>query len=98
MPENLRNANISFMTYQDFDNFCEDRLFAWEQYQAAAAKHTAFANASVSFLASTSSLRTQRTEISLKWLTSSFRRTSLSTCHTRLRMAPGSIAEWPMLL
>ncbi|KOS14184.1 putative phospholipase c [Malassezia pachydermatis] len=36
------------MTYQDFDNFCEDRLFAWEQYQAAAAKHTAFANASVS--------------------------------------------------
>lgn len=49
VPEYLQEANITFRAYQDFDNFDEDLLFAWSQYQKSAQEKTDLAKHGMSF-------------------------------------------------
>ncbi|KAL4399477.1 ester hydrolase [Malassezia pachydermatis] len=49
VPEYLQDANITFQFYQDFDNFGDDTLVEWEQYQKAAKNKDELAKHSVSY-------------------------------------------------
>ncbi|WFD35070.1 phospholipase C [Malassezia cuniculi] len=49
VPEYLRDANISWRVYQDFDNFGDNTLVEWKQYQQAARDHDLLAQRSVAF-------------------------------------------------
>ena len=49
LPEYLLEAGISFMAYQDFDNFGEDTLVSFTQYQDAAQRKQKLAKVGVSF-------------------------------------------------
>lgn len=49
VPEYLNESGISFQVYQDFDNFGDDTLVEWSQYQEAAKRREDFAARSVGF-------------------------------------------------
>ena len=48
VPEYLFDANITFQVYQDKDNFGDDTLVGWDQYQKAAKHKTQLAKQAVS--------------------------------------------------
>ena len=49
IPEYLLEAGISFQVYQDFDNFGDNTLVEWTQYQEAAAKKEKLAKQAVAY-------------------------------------------------
>ncbi|WFD41109.1 phospholipase C [Malassezia japonica] len=49
VPEYLQESGISFQVYQDFDNFGDNTLVEWKQYQEASAKKTDLAKHAVAF-------------------------------------------------
>ena len=49
IPEYLLEADISFQVYQDFDNFGDNTLVEWTQYQEAAAKKEKLAKQAVAY-------------------------------------------------
>ncbi|WFD28763.1 phospholipase C [Malassezia nana] len=49
VPEYLYESNISFQVYQDKDNFGDDTLVEWEQYQKASKHKTQLAKQSTSY-------------------------------------------------
>ncbi|PKI82521.1 phospholipase C [Malassezia vespertilionis] len=49
VPEYLYESSISFQVYQDFDNFGDDTLVEWAQYQEAAKHKEQLAKQAVSF-------------------------------------------------